>query len=131
MEDTSPRYITRSTIENLIVKLNLPALDPYSQDWDLEMADSSRVAEFISFYEEQVLSENERFGLMALIIASYDDFISSGNEPDLVWSKIRYYLIQDFVIHKNTILYWVLEDNEIDNCFAVTPLMRDVLATKN
>jgi hypothetical protein len=131
MEDTSPRYITRSTIENLIVKLNLPALDPHSQDWDLEMADSSRVAGFISFYEEQVLSENERFGLMALIIASYDDFISSGNEPDLVWSKIRYYLIQDFVIHKNTILYWVLEDNEIDNCFAVTPLMRDVLATKN
>lgn len=131
MEDTSPRYITRSTIENLIVKLNLPALDPYSQDWDLEMADSSRVAEFISFYGEQVLSENERFGLMALIIASYDDFISSGNEPDLVWSKIKYYLIQDFVIHKNTILYWVLEDNEIDNCFAVTPLMRDVLAIKN
>ncbi|MEK8128484.1 hypothetical protein WMW72_11260 [Paenibacillus filicis] len=131
MEDKSPMYITRATIESFITKLSLPDLGPYSQDWEIESADSSRVLEFITFYENHSFTEDEKFGLMALIIASYDDFISEGNEPDFVWGKIRYYLTQDFVIHKNTILYWVLEDNDLDDCFAITPLMREVLASMN
>ncbi|OPH61830.1 hypothetical protein BC351_00900 [Paenibacillus ferrarius] len=131
MEDMSPLYITGATIKNLVKKLNLPALHPYSQDWELESADSSRVLEFINFYENQALNENEQFGLMALIISSYDDYLAIGNEPDLVWTKIRYNLLKEFLIHKNTILYWaVLDETEIDNCFAVTPLIREVLAYK-
>lgn len=132
MEYESPLYITGAAIKSLTSKLNLPTLEPFRQDWELEITDSSRVLEFIMFYEKQVLNENERFALMALIIASYDDYLSGGNVPDLVWTKIKYFLLKHFAIHKNKIIYWALEEeNDIENCFAITPLMREVLEQVN
>jgi hypothetical protein len=78
VEDPSRMYLTKEAIENLNKKLNLPILTPYSQDWEYEQADSSRVQEFMTYYENSVLTNNEKFALMALIVSSYDDYLSEG-----------------------------------------------------
>lgn len=127
MEDPSPMYLTKEAIKNLNKKLSLPILSPYSQDWEYEQADSSRVQEFMTYYENSVLTNNEKFALMALIVSSYDDYLSEGNTTESVWINISNYLIKDFKLHKNTIIYWAQEDNEIEDCFAVTPLMREII----
>ena len=39
--------VTRRTIESLARHLNLPLPGPFSQDWEYEVADPDRVAEFL------------------------------------------------------------------------------------
>lgn len=127
MKDSHPEYITKEAVESLIKKLNLPGLDAYSQDWEFEAADPLRVDEFISSYENNTLNKEEKFALMALIISSFNDALEKGKANNQSWNKIRNYLINEYYIHKNTILYWALDDENIEDCFAVTQFMRDII----
>jgi len=45
------------------------------QDWDIELADAIRLDEFLNVLDHQHLSDDQKHALMALIIASYDDFL--------------------------------------------------------
>lgn len=122
-------YITKNAIESLNKKLQLPKFGPYSQDWEYELADSSRVNEFISFYESAELSQDEKFALMSLIVSSFDDAISEGKNQEETWERIKKHLIQDLVVHRQTILYWSIAEeelNEFDNGFCITPYMRQI-----
>ncbi|KGP77333.1 hypothetical protein P364_0106735 [Paenibacillus sp. MAEPY2] len=73
------------------------------------------------------LTIDEKFALMALIISSYDDSITKANETTKIWNRIRSLILKDYKIHKNTITYWGQEENDLENCFAVTVLIREVL----
>lgn len=42
-------------------------------DWEYEVSDSSRVADFLFAYENFNLEKEEKFALMIVIISSYDD----------------------------------------------------------
>jgi len=128
MDDTSPMYLTKEAIEGLNNKLCLPNLGPFSQDWEYELADSSRILEFITFYEQHDLINDEKFALMALIISCFDDYLSEGKAAGELWNRIRYYLLKDYQIHINKIRYWSLEgEADLDNCFSVTPLVREII----
>ncbi|MNC74091.1 hypothetical protein D3C75_1253870 [compost metagenome] len=68
---------------------------------------------------------------MALVISCFDDYLSEGKDPEEIWNKIRYYLLKDYQIHVNKIRYWSREEeDDLENCFSVTPLMREILDTK-
>ncbi|MDQ0059992.1 hypothetical protein [Paenibacillus harenae] len=128
MEDITPKYLKKEAIESLNKRLILPALDPYSQDWEYELADSSKLNEFITYYEKSTLTIDEKFALMALIISSFDDSLSEGKLSDHTRDTIKYLLIKDIEIHRNKIKYWAREEeDELEDCFAVTPLMREIL----
>ncbi len=127
MANMHPKNVTRAAIEGLVKKLSMPALDSYSQDWEYEVADSSRVSEFVSFYENGILNDDEKFALMIIIITSYNDALSEGNAQSEVWDKVKYHLLNEINIHKNTIVYWSLEGDELEDCFEITPLMRELL----
>jgi hypothetical protein len=127
MENVYPQYVTREAIVSLIKKLNLPSNGEYSQDWEYEVADSSRVAEFIHFYENVALNIEEKFALMTVIVSSYNDAIEEGKTDNIISDKIKYHLSHDINIHKHTILNWALLDEEsIEDCYPITPLMREV-----
>ncbi|MFC3803465.1 hypothetical protein [Cohnella sp. GCM10012308] len=119
-------FITRQAIESLNEKLRLPKVDQNSQDWEYEVADSNRVNEFISFYETAVLDQDEKFALMNLIISSFDDALREAKDHDGTWDRIKNHLARDLVLHRNTILYWSLEEEEPENCFYITPYMRQI-----
>lgn len=129
MDELYPEYVTKEAIEGLIKKLNLPKPDMYSQDWEYEVTDSSRVAEFMDFYGNNTLNKEEKFALMKIIISSYDEALTEEMANEKIASQIKSYLILDVYIHRNTISYWALLDEvDIEDCFAITPLMREVHA---
>lgn len=128
MENTNPKYVTRSAIEGLVKKIKLPAPNEFSQDWEYKVSDSSRVAEFLVAYESIELNTEEKFALMIVIISSYDDAIGEGKVEESWASSIRYHLLQDIRIHKNTIYYWaMLDEDDLENCFSVTLFIREIV----
>ncbi|MES2465110.1 MAG: hypothetical protein V4671_31475, partial [Armatimonadota bacterium] len=65
-----PEWETLAAIESLTALLSLRT--DYGQDWCIELSDPARVDEFCDVYESAALDFEQRFALMALIIASYD-----------------------------------------------------------
>ena len=92
-------------------------------------ADGTRVEEFLNAYEAQPLNDDERFALMALIIASYDDWLEEGNEDPALLERLRRHLLERFDLHGYTVQYWSFPDeDDPENVFAATGLARQVMA---
>lgn len=77
------RYSTGRAIERICELLGL-STDPFMQDHDVELADSSRVAEFLQAYSDPRLNDDDRFFLMGLVIASLDSLLSQGKSVSLL-----------------------------------------------
>lgn len=100
------------------------------QDWELEMANPSRINEFMSFYLDTQLSVDRKRALMALILASYDDLLNEtklGVYANELWNKIKHVLESEKDIFSDLIAYWSCE-KEInpDNYFKLTPFIREI-----
>lgn len=122
-----PKVVTHSAIEGLVQKVNLPLPDEFSQDWEYEVSDSTRINEFLYAYENIELNTDEKFALMIVIISSFDDAVAEGQTEESTAKRIRFHLLQDIGIHMNTIRYWSMPDeDDLDNCFAVTAFMREI-----
>ena len=127
MENVYPEYVTKSAIEGLVKKVKLPAPDEFTQDWEYEVSDSSRITEFLYAYENIELNKEEKFALMIIIISSFNDAIVEGKAEENSASLIRYHLLQDISIHKNTIYYWsMLDEEDMENCHAVTAFIKEI-----
>lgn len=118
--------LTKEIIEQLGQKLSLP-FTGMEQDWDIEMADSYRINDFLKFYHQNDLSYDSKAALMSLILASYEDFL---NENDLKidnrWNEIKSILESERIIFVDLIDYWSLDnETEEDNHFRITPLIRN------
>jgi hypothetical protein len=101
--------------------------DPYSQDWELERADASRLTEFLAAYDTPALTDDDRFALMALCIASAHDAFDGGTLTDDQWSRVCSILIADCELHAFTIHDWCCPDATCDDeMHTLTPKMRDV-----
>lgn len=123
-----PRHPTAAAIARLTGMLRLPA---YGQDWEIEVADPGRVAEFLDVYEGQPLDEDERFTLMELIVGSFDELLAEGHGPGGQWRRIRPHLLERFDLHGYTVQYWSLPDAEdaaaAQDGFEFTPLARELM----
>ncbi|WP_338552427.1 hypothetical protein [Paenibacillus sp. KS-LC4] len=129
MDNRHPKYVTRSAVEGLVEKIKLPSPSEYTQDWEYEVADSNRVAEFLHAYENMDLNLEEKFALMIIIIESYNDAISENKTEKNIAALIKYHLTKDINIHINTIYYWAkLDEMDIENVFAITPFIREIAA---
>ena len=118
---------TRGIIEGLARQLNLPLPDRFSQDWEYEVADSTRVAEFLSAYDSGRLNPDEQSVLLNVILASYNDAIGEGSARAEDWDRISRDLLRDRAIHEAAIDYWSLPgEAEPEDCFPITPLLRKV-----
>jgi len=127
-EEFEPRWITGESIARLSAKLRLP-VDPLMQDWDIESADPRRLGEFLDLYETEPLPEDDKFALMALIVASFDDWLGDGGTDGTVVARIREHLDREFALHEATVHYWCLFDEpDPAECFIVTPFLREIWA---
>ncbi len=121
--------ITNEAIEYLNRELALPSTGR-EQDWEIELADSNRINEFISFLENKPLSDDKKFALMALIIGSLEDLVnikSINKDSKDIWGEVARLLCTRIELYKPLIDYWSLvgEDNN-DDTFAITKLMRSL-----
>jgi hypothetical protein len=127
MEDIYPKYVTKAAIDGLVEKVKLPAPDEFDQDWEYIVSDSSRLDEFLYAYENTELTQEEKFALMIVIISSYEDALVECSAKEDSAEALRHYLIRDVNIHRRTIDYWALiDEDDPENYFIVTPFIRDV-----
>lgn len=100
------------------------------QDWDIEMADSGRLNEFIKAFENPVISLAVKQALLSLILASYDEFLDSDpDKDDLYWNQIKNIINNEPHNYQDLLDYWALKDELIDkNIFNITPRVRSYLA---
>lgn len=119
--------LKKEIIEQLSKELSLPYTG-IEQDWDIEMANSNRIDEFLKFYKGSNLSDNKKVATMSLILASYEDLLNENNkEIDDRWNEIKSILEYEKVIFADLIDYWSLSNElGVDNLFQITPLLRNL-----
>jgi len=114
-------------MQRLTDRLHLPS-DDRMQDWPLEVADPARLEEFVRHYAERDLEGDDRFALMKLIVASFDDADDASKEE--AWPAIRDILRVDADLHAYTIYYWSCWDAEEvddpDQQFRASPYLREI-----
>lgn len=104
----------------------------------MELADPSRISEFLSVYvSDPSLTDDERFLLMQLIIASLEDTIAGSRDAEEAkedkrerpphWNEVKNLLLQDFRLHGSTIYYWSCPgDDEAESPFELSTFIREI-----
>lgn len=116
-------------MDTLAKRFKLPC-EPGMQDWQWEVADASRIDEFLAAYESGDLTDDERFTLMEIVIQSFADL----PEPlvsDIRWSRALTLLSENCHLHLYSIWYWSVLDNDLghEDLWRVTPDLRVVFMT--
>jgi sulfur relay (sulfurtransferase) DsrC/TusE family protein len=100
-------------------------IDKHDQDWTYTIVESDRIEEYIQAYDTKVTNEDTKFSLMEMIIQS----LTEQEDKKLMeekWKLVKPILNKDFDLHEYTIYYWCCWDNDnIDDCWEVTPLIRE------
>lgn len=112
-------------IVRLTVDLRLSVTEG-GQDWAIEVADCERTAEFLDYYETQPLGERERYWLLELIVASFDDYLNFQGPDEQMTARVRRHLIESFDAHRDEVEYWACLNEPETARFAITPLMREL-----
>lgn len=100
------------------------------QDWTYTIVESERIDEYIQAYDTKITNDDTKFSLMEMIIQSLTE---QENEKLMneKWKQIEFILNHDFELHKYTIYYWCCwENDDINDCWEVTPLMREFWMNK-
>jgi len=104
-----PIFLDEKEKDSLSKKLNLKSRNT-NMDWDLEFSDYERIEEFIYFFNEEKLSDDEKFLLIALIFASFDDAILKTSQMNIIlFSKFMKILKSNYTLVKPILDYWMLD----------------------
>lgn len=118
----------KNAIISINQKLKLQYLG-FEQDWDIEMADYKRLEEFIAFFEKNILQNNEKFALIGLILASFDDLLNHLNTPHnaQLWDRISHIINEEKELYQELLEYWSLsKEKNQKEIFKITPLVREI-----
>ena len=121
MNDTSPAEFLNEVFQ-------LPATGQ-EQDWDIELADHTRLQEFITYAQKELLKDDVKQALMALVLASYDDLLRYSGDGDLFYGgQIQQLVAENKPLYSELLTYWArLDENDARNGFYVTPFVRTLL----
>jgi hypothetical protein len=102
----------------------------HDQDWTYTVVEPEKIDDYILAYDTSITNEDTKCSLMEMIIQSLTEQ-DNDEIMNLKWKKVKEILNRDFELQKYTIYYWCCWDNEdIDDCWAVTPLMREFWINK-
>jgi hypothetical protein len=127
------RYPTRAGRDALANRLSLK-IDPFSQDWEWEIAEPARFEEWLAVYRSEPLSDDERFSLMEMLIQCVEDLARTCGSPDEVeklpqWQAVAALLRTSPRLHASSIAYWsVFDHDDTEQQFRVSVPMRHVWA---
>ena len=119
-------YPSKETINKLTKDLKLEGADEFTQDWEYEVANVNQLAEYIEYYQSRSLNINEKTTLMRIILEAYNDYVVLENKEDVYSEIIKEFLNSDYSIYEETIKYWACEGKELEDCFALTPFIRNI-----
>ena len=119
------RFSTRDAIDLLAATFGLPN-EPWMQDWEIQVADPSRIDDFLAVYESESLSEDCRFSLMQILLQCFED-LPHRPESDPRWPRLIRCLRMDSGIHDSTIEYWTgIESEKLGDAWRVSKPLRNI-----
>ncbi|MDC9822086.1 hypothetical protein ABRQ07_17465 [Pectobacterium polonicum] len=118
-----------SEINQICNDLGLPVGDGFTQDWAYELPDEYRTKEwldkYITAYLKNGYSVEGKNELMTLSLDVTNDLLSNGvNVIDITIVKVLNTLSDNYNQHVDLVDYWSLDDEPLDDCFALTPEIR-------
>ena len=127
------RYPTRAGREALAARLDL-TIDPFSQDWEWEVAEPAHLARWLTVYRQESLTDDERFSLMEMLVQCVEELAPDHGPPELVdalpeWQEVAALLRANPRLHASTIGYWsVFAQDDPEGQFRVSQSMRRLWA---
>ncbi|WNY83037.1 hypothetical protein NNQ28_01065 [Cronobacter dublinensis] len=120
-----------SNVNKICQNLGLPVGDNFTQDWAHELPDEYRtkkwLEKYILAYQNGDYTEEEKNELMSLSLDVSNDLLSSGVNPnDVIIVKVLNILFENREKHIELIEYWSLDDEPIEDCFALTNQIRQL-----
>ncbi|MFG0267643.1 MAG: hypothetical protein ACF8AM_21195 [Rhodopirellula sp. JB055] len=97
------------------------------QDWEWEIADSSRIDEYLNIYLDDESTSDERFTLMETIIQAFAE-LPGDLSSDPRWSVVLRVLDNKIDLHAYSVWYWADTDDDWDGTCPVTPFMRKLVS---
>ena len=125
------RFPTDAARQSLAARLGL-RIDPWSQDWEYEVASLGNFDKWHAFYNNECLTDDEKFSLMMMIVQCVEDIAgingeSSDTERMPEWQMVKGLLLSNPGLHATTIWYWSLFGCDgADETFCISRPMRDV-----
>lgn len=120
------KFPLKETIDKLARDLNLKGADGFTQDWEYEVVDVDQLSVYVDYYEKNDLNFNEKTMLMRMILEAYNDFLTLKKGNDIFRERIKKFLKMDASIFNEILEYWLFEDADTDDCFAITPFIREI-----
>jgi hypothetical protein len=123
------RCPTVAAMNALAKRLGLPP-PPLDYDWELAVADPTRINEFVALYESGGLTDDERFTLMEVILNSVIDaaHIDTSILTSKVWQRILTLLEQNIESHIYSVWYYSdVEQDDVEDSWWIAPFMRPIL----
>lgn len=120
-----------NAINVLCKDLKLPKGDSYTQDWVYELPEEYRTEEwldkYIVAYSNSNYSEQEKNLLMSLMLDIINDFLIEKSERQSVLiDKVLKLLLANYQQHRQLIEYWSLDSEPLEDCFELTPKIREI-----
>ncbi len=129
MNEPQFRCPTRKAIDELADELQLEN-HPGMQDWEWEVANPKDIEKYIAHYKS-LTDSDKKFTLMEIIIMSIEDQELESSFTKY-WNIVKVLLEKNFSIHQYSIFYWsTFENDDLNECWKVTPLMRNLWKDKN
>jgi hypothetical protein len=125
------RYPTKAGREALAARLGLK-IDPYSQDWEWEVAKPEHFWTWLALYRHAALTDDERFSLMEMLVQCVNEICPLYTPPDQVaqrpeWQALAALLRTRPRLHASTIAYWSVFGGEWpEGQFTISTAMRRV-----
>ena len=101
------------------------------QDWEWDVADASRLLEFLAALEETDLSDDERFALAEVVMQCFENLAAEGRAVSEIlsmdeWRRFISILCARPTLHAHTLCYWAAPDDS--DGFHITGLVRPLWA---
>lgn len=123
------KYPSKETIHKLTKDLKLQGINKYTQDWEYEVANVNQLSDYLKYYQANNLNVNEKTTLMRIILEAYNEYIlfeKQKDKKDTYGDKIEFLIKKDYSIFGEIIEYWSCSDEKLEDCFAITPFIRNL-----
>jgi len=117
------RFVSNVSALKLSKSLGIDVDIERVQRWEIERANGDRTEQFLDYYDRcRWLDDDNKFALMALIIASFDDWVLDHPGDHPLRDSLRDRLEEEFKTH-----YWCCWDvTDPEYVFKITPFMREI-----
>jgi hypothetical protein len=133
-DDNLDRFVSNASAVKLSESLGIDVDIERVQRWEIERANGERTQQFLDYYDRcRWLDDDDKFALMALIVASFDDRVLDHPGDHPLRHRIRARLEAEFKTHAATIYYWCrwdVTDPDPEYVLKITPFMREIWCSR-